>query len=131
MYEMKPEYYTGIEMIDREHTQLFAYAGEMYDLLHEDWKYDKYDEIQAVLIKLRDYTKEHFRDEEEYMESIHYKKIFTQKTQHFAFVEMLEKYDLNDLEENQDAVITEILTFVTEWLIHHILEVDMDLKTTV
>ena len=26
MYEMKPEYYIGIEMIDEEHKQLFQYA---------------------------------------------------------------------------------------------------------
>ena len=26
MYEMKPEYYIGIDMIDEEHKQLFKYA---------------------------------------------------------------------------------------------------------
>ena len=26
MYEMKPEYYIGIDMIDEEHKQLFLYA---------------------------------------------------------------------------------------------------------
>ena len=29
MYEMKPEYYIGIDMIDEEHKQLFKYADEM------------------------------------------------------------------------------------------------------
>ena len=28
MYEMKPEYYIGIDMIDEEHKQLFKYADE-------------------------------------------------------------------------------------------------------
>ena len=28
MYEMKPEYYIGIDMIDEEHKQLFLYADE-------------------------------------------------------------------------------------------------------
>lgn len=53
MFEMKPEYYIGIKMIDEQHKQLFAYA------------------------------------EEAYMESIHYKKLFTQKVQHQAFIEIL------------------------------------------
>ena len=35
MYEMKPEYYIGIDMIDEEHKQLFKYADEAYELLHE------------------------------------------------------------------------------------------------
>ena len=34
MYEMKPEYYIGIDMIDEEHKQLFKYADEAYELLH-------------------------------------------------------------------------------------------------
>ena len=33
MYEMKPEYYIGIDMIDEEHKQLFKYADEAYELL--------------------------------------------------------------------------------------------------
>lgn len=28
MFEMKSEYYIGIEMIDEQHKQLFAYADE-------------------------------------------------------------------------------------------------------
>ena len=30
MYEMKPEYYIGIDMIDEEHKQLFKYACLLY-----------------------------------------------------------------------------------------------------
>ena len=35
MFEMKPEYYIGIDMIDQEHKQLFDYASEAYELLQE------------------------------------------------------------------------------------------------
>jgi len=33
MYEMKPEYFTGIDFIDKEHARLFAIADEAYQLL--------------------------------------------------------------------------------------------------
>lgn len=79
MYEMKPEYYIGIDMIDEEHKQLFQYADEAYELLHNDMIPDKFDAIHDVLMNLRNYTVKHFSDEEEYMESIHYKKLFTQR----------------------------------------------------
>ena len=59
MYEMKPEYYIGIEMIDEEHKQLFKYADEAYELLNDEFTPDKYDKIEAILIKLRDYTEKH------------------------------------------------------------------------
>ena len=37
MFEMKPEYYIGIDMIDQEHKQLFDYASEAYELLQEEF----------------------------------------------------------------------------------------------
>ena len=60
------------------------------------------------------------------MESIQYKKIFTQKMQHQAFVDELEKYDLEEIDqmENQEAVISKMLGFVTDWLVEHILHLD-------
>ena len=33
MYEMKPEYMTGIDFIDKEHAQLFSIANRAYELL--------------------------------------------------------------------------------------------------
>ena len=69
MYEMKPEYYIGIEMIDEEHKQLFQYADEAYELLHDEFTPDKYDKMNTILQNLRDYTVKHFADEEAYMES--------------------------------------------------------------
>ena len=65
MYEMKPEYYIGIDMIDEEHKQLFLYADEAYELLHDEYTPDKYDRIDMILEKLRDYTVKHFADEEQ------------------------------------------------------------------
>ena len=126
MYEMKKEYFTGIELIDEEHAKLFEYANQIYELLHDEFVPDKYDNIKDLLGKLKDYAKKHFADEEAYMESIQYKKIFTQKVQHQAFVDTMEEYDLDEIDqmENQDAVIGKMLVFVTDWLVEHILNVD-------
>lgn len=33
MFEVKPEYYIGIKMIDEQHKQLFTYADEAYSRL--------------------------------------------------------------------------------------------------
>lgn len=126
MYEMKPEYFTGIQLIDDEHKQIFRYAEEVYELLHDEFTPDKYDNISDILEKLREYTKQHFADEEAYMESIQYKRLFTQKIQHQSFIEKLEEFDLQHFadEGNQDEQITNILNFLTDWLINHILNVD-------
>lgn len=126
MYEMKPEYLTNIPLIDEEHQQLFDYANQIYDLLHQEFIADKYDNIADILGKLRDYTKKHFADEEAYMESIQYKRLFSQKIQHNEFIQKLDEWDLESIDEseNQDETIQEMLNFLTDWLIHHILELD-------
>lgn len=126
MYEMKPEYYIAIDMIDEEHKQLFQYADEAYELLHNDMIPDKFDAIHDVLMNLRNYTVKHFSDEEEYMESIHYKKLFTQKIQHQEFINKLDEFMENHNEEvvDQNKQIEDILEYLKSWLINHILYVD-------
>ena len=79
-----------------------------------------------ILEDLREYTVKHFTDEEQYMESINYKKIFTQKIQHQEFIHKLDEFmeHHNDEIENQDEQIMGILKYLTEWLVNHILHVD-------
>ena len=131
MFEMKPEYYIGIKMIDEQHNQLFTYADEAYELLNDEFTPDKYDRIDILLEKLYDYTVKHLADEEAYMESINYNKLFTQKVQHQAFIEKLDEFmeSHNKEEENQDEQIMKILTYLTEWLVNHILHVDGQIPT--
>ena len=85
-----------------------------------------YDRIDKILEDRRDYTVKHFTDEEQYMESINYKKLFTQKVQHQEFINKLDEFmeHHNDEVEDQDEQIMGILTYLTEWLVNHILNVD-------
>lgn len=124
MYEMKDEYLTGIKQIDDEHRVLFEIAEETYQVHKNEFIADKYDNVKELLEKLKDYTRMHFKHEEEYMESINYKRMFTQKVQHNAFIQKLDDLDLEHIDENSDQMIEEILTFLTDWLVSHILEND-------
>ena len=56
--------------------------------------------------------------------SIRYKKLISQKAEHEEFVEKISSFDLTNLDENQKDAIIEILDFLANWLIHHILESD-------
>lgn len=102
----------------------FEIADEAYELYKNEFIPDKYDHIAKILNELRDYTKIHFQHEEEYMKSINYKGMFMQKVQHDQFCQKLDELDLEHLDENSDEVIQEVLTFLTDWLVHHILETD-------
>lgn len=120
MYEFKDEYLTGIPQIDEEHKRLFALAEEVYQLQQNEYIPDKYDNLRDVLHELRDYTNTHFDHEEAYMESINYKRMFTQKVQHDALRKTVEEWEIDELSEEQDQMITEILELITDWLVNHI-----------
>lgn len=124
MFDMKEEYYIGIEEIDEQHKKLFQIANDTYNLLNNAYIADKYDNIIALLNELRDYTATHFTEEEAYMESIKYKKILSHKVEHQEFLDKINDIEINDLESNQEGVIMDILNFIYDWLVHHILEKD-------
>lgn len=124
MYEMKDEYLTGIEQIDEEHRVLFQIAEEIYQLCTNEFVPDKYDHISNLVHRLKDYAIMHFEHEESYMESIHYKRMFTQKIQHDNFKRKLDTLDLEIIDDDQEQAIEDLLKFVTDWLVEHIMETD-------
>ena len=124
MYEMKEEYKIGVELIDDQHKKLFELADKAYMLLKDEFSLDKYDKIIQILAELKDYTIFHFKSEEEYMESIKYKRLFTQKIEHAKFIKALEDINYKDIDEKQDESLVKILNFLNNWLIQHILETD-------
>ncbi len=124
MYEMKDEYYTGIELIDREHKELFRIADEAYQVMKDEFISDKFDNIVTIIQNLKEYAKMHFSDEEAYMQSIHYKKFLSHKIEHVDFIEKLEAFDLEQMDHNQTGTLLELLEFLNDWLVHHILEKD-------
>lgn len=123
-YAFTPEFYTGIEAIDKEHARLFEITNNAYDLLTNDFIPDKYDQISAILEELREYTKTHFAHEEAYMESISYQKIWSQKIQHAGFIKKLDSYDLKKIDDTQRDSLLEILDFLAKWLFGHIKGMD-------
>lgn len=124
MYEMKPEYYTGIEFIDKEHARLFEIADEAYELLVNQFIPDKYDYILELIQELKDYTQYHFKHEEEYMESIRYKRLLSQKVAHNDFIEKLDEIDLDVMDEKQKDILLDLIDFLANWLIEHIYKKD-------
>ena len=125
MFEMKEKYKTFNLKIDEEHEKLFEIGERAYQLLMDKYDTDKYDKIVGVIEELKAYTVYHFNAEEEYMMSINYKRLFTQKIDHAFFIKKMDEVDLNKIDENQDEAIMGILTFLNGWLVSHILEKDL------
>lgn len=122
--EFTDEYLTGIQLIDDEHRELFHIVDKANRLIKSYDELSGYDQIVRILDELKQYTKEHFGDEEEYMESIRYEGLEAQKRAHDAFINKLENIDFGELDKNPQASLNELLEFLLGWLINHILHTD-------
>lgn len=122
--EFTDDYLVGIDLIDREHKELFRIVDKANRLVKSYDASSSYDKILEILNELKAYTIEHFSDEEEYMESIHYEGIHAQKRAHEAFIDKLETIDLNEIENNPQEYLQKLLEFLLGWLINHIMNTD-------
>lgn len=122
--EFTEEYLTGIELIDREHQNLFEIIDKANILAREQVDEDSLDEIMDILKELKTYTEFHFSDEEEYMESIHYEGLPAQKRAHTAFIGKVESISREEISQNPQEYMQSLVEFLLGWLINHILYTD-------
>jgi len=117
-----PNLSVGVEHIDNQHKIWFEKANELF----EAGKAQRAKEyIDTMIDFLDEYTKQHFKDEEEYMEKIGYPEIDAQKKAHASFVKDLAKLksDYNESGGNI-LVIINANKMVVNWLTNHITSMD-------
>lgn len=124
MLTFSDKYLTGVDMIDRQHRRLFDILEELNTLNTDEYMHDKFDAIMDVLEELKDYTVKHFEDEERYMKDIGYEGLPAQQRAHQAFVDKIESINLDDLDDHQQEYMDELIDFLANWLINHIMKMD-------
>jgi len=117
-----PDLSVGIKHIDDQHKIWFEKANVLFEAGKERKAKDY---INSMLDFLDEYTKQHFKDEEAYMEEIRYPEIEAQKKAHANFVNELAKLksDYNKAGSNI-LVILNANQMVINWLTNHIRTMD-------
>jgi hemerythrin len=120
--EWTPNLSVGVQHIDDQHKIWFKKADELFEAGKERRAYEY---IKTLLGFLDDYTKQHFRDEEAYMERIGYPDIDIQKRAHANFIDDLAKLK-NDYNQSQGniLIILNANKMVINWLTNHITVLD-------
>lgn len=108
------------EHIDAQHKHLFELAGEVEAVVDRSVSKGK---IKALLTAFFYYMRDHFRDEEKYMESIGYPELEIHRKIHREIVESMVHListikTTNDLKER-------LFIIAKKWLLEHILFEDM------
>lgn len=123
MLVWKPEYSIGVDIIDEQHKYLFEIIESAFKLLKDNCSVDKskYDGIALIIQDLCQYAKYHFATEEKYMIKINYKEYPSHKVEHDNFILYINKINLEQVEEDPQKYINDILSFLLNWLLDHIL----------
>ena len=117
IFEWDNSFSVANEEIDQQHKMLFDLANSIGDDLNQQ-------RIKKNIIVLYKYTREHFAAEEQMMQRISYPKFEEHKEIHKDLITKLNTISAQPFED--DESVYDFITFVYDWLTHHILNKDMD-----
>ncbi|MFA6922105.1 MAG: bacteriohemerythrin [Gallionella sp.] len=113
----------GIDVIDEHHRYLFDLINDLFEVVVNKRGAR---EVARLIKSLDAYAKIHFRAEEQMMTHYAYRGIDRQLHQHHAFEEKIREF-YEELHANPFVAQFDVLSYMRDWLIHHILVEDRQL----
>ena len=118
--EWYENYNIGVEEIDRQHRQLVAMVDRVQKSLQDQTTNQ---ELGKALRFLVDYTREHFRSEEELMRRVGYPEYEAHKKIHAKLIQEVTDVLLG-LKRGKQLNPLELIDFLVDWVIHHVVHDD-------
>lgn len=118
----------NIPVIDDQHKKLISYLNELYTFM----KAGKGREIVGeTLSKLIEYTKFHFKTEEDFFNKFNYPDKIIHEQEHKEFINNVTKinndYNNVKLSASQVSLTTTVIEtsrFLYQWILNHIMKID-------
>ncbi len=119
-FQWEQRYALGFESIDEDHKVLVGLINELFESIS---KGEGNRAIQGIVSRLVDYGRNHFKREEFYMQSINYPETLNHTSQHNEFIKKIDGF-VEKLDAGVNRISVEVITFLRDWLINHILNTD-------
>lgn len=110
----------GNQELDKEHQRWIEILNEFYDGLKAGKSKEK---LEELVIKMLDYTKYHFSNEEDFMKSVNYPNLIEHQKTHAEYVEKITEF-YEKLKSGKLILSLEVTNFLKSWLVNHIKGVD-------
>lgn len=120
LIEWGEKYILGITTIDKQHKILVDIINQLYSAFIDGTSSII---IGNIIKKLIEYTDYHFGEEEKVFEIINYEESPEHKKEHASFVEKIKSFE-TDSENGSFSISQNLLDFLKQWLLNHILEKD-------
>ncbi|MDX2512842.1 MAG: bacteriohemerythrin [Desulfobacterales bacterium] len=122
--EWTDSFSVGVALFDEQHRRLLDMLNTM---IKNPTATTRSETIGDVLADMTRYAQEHFKSEEDLMTEHHYPHLEAHKHQHQGFQEKVARLCMATA-EGQTTVPRELLAYLQQWLIRHILQADMAFK---
>ncbi|TAK65037.1 bacteriohemerythrin [Methylobacter sp.] len=117
----------GIDIIDEHHRYLFDLINDLYDVVINKLGIR---EVARLIKALDAYAKVHFRAEELMMTHYEFEGTYRQQYQHHAFEAKIREF-YEELHANPLVAQFDVLSYLRDWLVKHILVEDSQLRSLV
>ena len=119
-----------IPEIDEQHKTLIEMINRLEDAVTDGGWSRKNIVMSDVLIEMINYLDYHFTTEENYMIDHHYPHFDTHRKQHKDFVNKVNTF-ADEYNNGTEALPENILAFLKEWLVDHVMGADCQFGTFV
>lgn len=109
----------GVPAMDAQHKQLI-------DLLNAFARHTDPGVAFDTIMRMFNYAAVHFQEEETLLESVGYPELEIQKREHQTFLSKVTEFSAQNLSDPD--LYVKIATYLTSWLLHHIMEEDLKYK---
>ncbi|WP_066629311.1 bacteriohemerythrin [Labilibacter marinus] len=116
LIEWSDKFELGIVSIDKQHKTLVDIINRFHVLIQQG---SSHEEITQLLIEMKQYTINHFSNEEDFLLKYNFEHLEEHQLEHKKFIHKIT--DLEHQHKHSQIVLTlEITKFLKSWLIHHI-----------
>jgi len=120
MFQWDEKYSVGITSIDNQHKELFMHLNKLLEALKQGQADDV---INQIILKVERYANIHFQKEEFFFKRFNFQGSAEHIREHQDFKSKI-VFLKSDLESGKITMTFELLSFLKEWIDHHILVVD-------
>ncbi len=114
------KYSVGVKPMDSQHTVLFGLLNDLHAAM---MKGQAQSLTGPLLLKLVQYTRTHFTDEERMMAAAKYPRLADHRLKHRELIKQVEEYAARH-NRGEISVNLQLMTFLRDWLTNHIQKVD-------
>ena len=122
----KDKYNIGVDLIDRQHRELFERVNRFLTVLRSPvpWE-EKVHEVNETLAFMQEYVVVHFRDEEQYQEELGYPGLEEHRKVHVQLIHDVTEFAKQyEKEGYREELVQQFGGRLLAWLINHVAATD-------